>query len=82
MDDVIEIKRDVANYSQLTTEKEDYFISLLRITKIRKRQCIVQPNFTCKYRSYVLKGSLLAYWADNKAQNTIAFAIEGGGLAT
>jgi CRP-like cAMP-binding protein len=77
MDEFKEIKRYVANYIQLTTEEEDYFISLLRITKVKKRQCIVQPDFTCKYRSYVLKGAMRAYLVDNKAQtHTIAFAIE------
>jgi CRP-like cAMP-binding protein len=77
MDEFKEIRRYVANYIQLTTEEEDYFISLLRITKVKKRQCIVQPEFTCKYRSYVLKGAMRAYLVDNKAQtHTIAFAIE------
>jgi CRP-like cAMP-binding protein len=77
MDEFKEIRRYVANYIQLTTEEEDYLISLLRITKVKKRQCIVQPEFTCKYRSYVLKGAMRAYLVDNKAQtHTIAFAIE------
>jgi CRP-like cAMP-binding protein len=77
MDEFKEIKRYVATYIQLTTEEEDYFISLLRITKVKKKQCIVQPDFTCKYRSYVLKGAMRAYLVDNKAQtHTIAFAIE------
>ncbi|MBF2709815.1 Crp/Fnr family transcriptional regulator [Flavobacterium soyangense] len=77
MNEFKEIKRYVANYIQLTTEEEDYFISLLRITKVKKRQCIVQPDFTCKYRSYVLKGAMRAYLVDNKAQtHTLAFAIE------
>jgi CRP-like cAMP-binding protein len=77
MDEFKEIRRYVANYIQLTTEEEDYLISLLRITKVKKRQCIVQPDFTCKYRSYVLKGAMRAYLVDNKAQtHTIAFAIE------
>lgn len=77
MDEFKEIKRYVATYIKLTTEEEDYFISLLRITKVKKKQYIVQPDFTCKYRSYVLKGAMRAYLVDNKAQtHTIAFAIE------
>ncbi|MBW4360629.1 Crp/Fnr family transcriptional regulator [Flavobacterium taihuense] len=77
MDQFKEIKKYIANYIQLTTEDEEYFISLLRITKVKKKQCIVQPDFTCKYRSYVLKGAMRAYLVDNKAQtHTIAFAIE------
>lgn len=77
MDDFKEVKQYVARFIELTEEEEDYFCSLLRVTKVKKKQCIVQPDFTCKYRSYVLKGAMRAYLIDNKAQDhTIAFAIE------
>lgn len=77
MNDFSEIKKYVARHIQLTGEEENYFVSLLRITKVKKKQCIVQPEFTCKYRSYVVDGAMRAYLVDNNAQeHTIAFAIE------
>lgn len=77
MDDFKEVKNYIARFIELTKEEEDYFCSLLRVTKVKKKQCIVQPDFTCKYRSYVVKGAMRAYLIDNKAQDhTIAFAIE------
>jgi CRP-like cAMP-binding protein len=67
----------VSRYIQLTREEEDYFCSLLRTTVIKKKQYIVQPDFVCKYRSYVVKGALRAYLLGNKDQDhTVAFAIE------
>jgi CRP-like cAMP-binding protein len=67
----------VLRYVQLSQEEINYFISLLRITKVKKRQQIVQPEFTCKYRSYVIDGAMRAYFIDKKAQDhTIAFAVE------
>ena len=77
MDDFIEITKYVAKHIQLTEDEASFFISLLRITKIKKKQYLVQPGFTCKYRNYVLKGALRAYLVDNRGQShTIAFAIE------
>lgn len=77
MDDFIKIKNYVARHIQLSEAEEEYFISLLRITKVKKKQFIVQPEFICKYRSYILTGAMRAYLVDNKGQeHTVAFAIE------
>lgn len=77
MDEFLEIKKYVARHIQLTEEEENYFVSLLRVLKVKKKQFIVQPEFICKYRNYVVKGAMRAYLVNNKAQeHTIAFAIE------
>ena len=77
MDDFEKIKKYVARHIQLTLEEEDYFVSLLRIISVKKKQCIVQPDFICKYRSYVLSGAMRAYYLDSSGQeHTIAFAVE------
>jgi CRP-like cAMP-binding protein len=77
MDEFEIIKKYIARHIQLTSAEEDYFVSLLRVTKVKKKQCIVQPGFVCKYRSYVISGAMRAYLVDNNAQDhTIAFAIE------
>ncbi len=67
----------VSRYIELTGEEEDYFISLLRLTKVRKKQLIVQPEFVCKYRSYVIKGAMRAYLLDDNAkEHTVVISIE------
>lgn len=77
MDDFLEIKKYVAKYIQLTAEEESYFVSQLRMTRIKRKEFIVRPGYTCKFRSYVMKGAMRAYLVDNKGQShTIAFAIE------
>ncbi len=71
------LKKYIARHIQLTEEEERYFVSLLRITMVKKKQCIVQPDFICRYRSYVFSGSMRAYLIDSNAQeHTIAFAID------
>jgi CRP-like cAMP-binding protein len=67
----------VARHISLTEEEAARFCALLRVTHLKKRQCIVQPEFVCKYRSYVVKGAMRAYLVGHEGQeHTIAFAIE------
>ncbi len=63
----------------LAKEEEDFFASLLRVKKVKRKQFIDQPGFVSKYRNYVVKGALRAYIIGNDGQeHTIAFAIEDG----
>lgn len=67
----------VARYVQLTEEEINHFTSFLKITKVKKKQFIVQPGFVCKNKSYVVKGAFRAYLVDNEGkEHTLAFAIE------
>lgn len=67
----------VSRFITLTEEEEKFFVSLLRVVKVKKKQCIVQPEFVCKYRSYVVKGAMRAYLTGEKGQeHTVALAIE------
>lgn len=77
MDEFETIKNYVARHIELTPGEQEFFVSLLRINKVRKKQYIVQPEFTCKYRSFVFSGAMRAYLVDNSGnEHTIAFAIE------
>ncbi|PIF29901.1 CRP-like cAMP-binding protein [Flavobacterium sp. 9] len=61
----------------LSEEEIHQFVSEFKITKIKKRQFIIQPNFVAKYRSYVVEGALRAYVVSDQGQeHTISFAIE------
>jgi CRP-like cAMP-binding protein len=77
MDELESIKKYVERHISLTQEEQAFFASLLRITKVKKKQLIVQPDFICKYRTYVFQGALRAYLVDKNAnEHTIAFAID------
>ena len=77
LDDFTPVVKYVNRYIQLTEEEEAYFISLLRIVRVKKKQFIVQPDFTCKYRTYIVQGAMRAYLItpDGK-DHSIALAIE------
>jgi CRP-like cAMP-binding protein len=54
-----------------------HFASCFNEVKIKKKQFIVQPTFTNKHRSFVVKGAFRAYLvADDGQEHTLQFAIE------
>jgi CRP-like cAMP-binding protein len=77
MNEFTPILQYVARYVQLTEEEINHLTSFLKITKVKKKQFIVQPGFVCKNKSYVVKGAFRAYLVDNEGkEHTLAFAIE------
>ncbi|OOQ60411.1 Crp/Fnr family transcriptional regulator [Mucilaginibacter pedocola] len=77
MGDFDQILACVGKYIDLTEDEKKVFLSKLRVRKIKKKQFIVQPDFICKYRSYVVNGALRSYIMCNDGQeHTIALAID------
>lgn len=77
MDDFSPIIEYISRYVALNEDEITRFCSFLKITKVKKRQFIVQPGFVCKHKSYVVNGAFRAYLVDNEGkEHTQAFAIE------
>lgn len=71
------LKAYVARYIELTDEESAYFESILRVTKLRKKQFVAQPDFVCKYTNYVYSGAMRAYLVDSEGnEHTIGLAID------
>jgi CRP-like cAMP-binding protein len=61
----------------LTDEELEFFLAQFKLTKVKKRQFIVQPNFPSKYQNFVLDGSFRSYVIrEGGEDNTIQLAIE------
>ena len=61
----------------LTQDELDFFLSHFKVTKVKKRQFIIQPDFVAKYRNFVVDGAFRAYViADEGNEHTIQFAVE------
>jgi CRP-like cAMP-binding protein len=53
------------------------FVAAFKPKIIKKRQFIIQPEFTAKYRTYVLKGAFRSYVIDQDGvDHTIQFALD------
>lgn len=61
----------------VSAEEAELFVSYFKLTKVKKRQFIIQPDFVAKYRNYVLQGAFMAYVvADEGQEHIIQLAIE------
>lgn len=77
MNEFLPVIAYVSRYVTLTDEEINHFVSFLKLTKVKKRQFIVQPGFVCRNKSYVVKGAFRAYLVDNDGkEHTQTFAIE------
>ena len=77
MKDYTGILNNIKRYVSLQEDDEKQFADIVRTTKIKRRQFIVQPNFICSHQTYVLKGAFRSYFmSDEGTEHTIQFAIE------
>ncbi|HLF45606.1 MAG TPA: Crp/Fnr family transcriptional regulator [Chitinophagaceae bacterium] len=69
--------KNISRFIDLTDDEKQYFISLLKVKKLRKKQYLLQEGDICRYECFVNKGCLRAYSIDEKGQEHIVqFAIE------
>jgi CRP-like cAMP-binding protein len=82
MQDFLPVINYVTRHIDLNEEEKAFFASLLRIIRVKKKQLIVQPEFVCKYKSFVLRGSLRSFLMGREGQeHTISIAIENWWIA-
>lgn len=68
---------NIKRYIELSREDEDRFTAIVRTSRVKKRQFIVQPRFVCTSQTYVVKGALRSYFVtDQGVDHTIQFAID------
>ena len=75
----ITVLDNVGHYINPTQEEKDYFVSLLKYRRLKKRQFLVQAHDLCKYETFVLKGCLKEYFTDyeNAKDHIVRFITEG-----
>ena len=69
--------KNIEAFINLTEEEKEYFLSVLKPKKLRKRQYHVQAGDICRYEAYLVKGCLRQYYVDDSGiEHTVSFAIE------
>src|ERR1700743_1216010 len=67
------VKRQI----DLSVDEQDFFISLLKVRKLKRKQLIDHPGHISRNRNYVVKGALRGYVIDTDGKDhTISLAIE------
>lgn len=61
----------------LNENEKDYFVSLLKFKRVRKRQYILQGGDVCRYETFIIKGCLRSYLIDEgDVEHVVMFGIE------
>jgi len=67
----------IAKYVELSDIEIEEFTSILKTTRVKKRQFIVQPGFVSEYRNYIVEGAVRVFYLDDLGkEHTIIIAIE------
>jgi CRP-like cAMP-binding protein len=71
------ILNNISRFITLTPEEEQYFISQLKVKRLKKKQHLLQEGDICRYDYFVNKGCLRTYTIDEKGlEHILQFAIE------
>jgi len=69
---------NIAKHIQLEPSEADYFLTLLKETKIKKNSVLLRPGDVCKALTFVTSGCLRLYKTDTDGKDHILlFAPEG-----
>ena len=71
------ILKNISRFITLSSEEEQYFTSLLKLKKLKKKQYLLQEGDISHHEYFVNKGCVRTYTIDEKGQeHIIQFAIE------
>lgn len=71
------ILKNISRFIILTPEEEQYFISQLKVKKLKKKQYLIKEGDITHYEYFVNKGCLRTYTIDERGlEHIIQFAIE------
>ncbi|WP_299618234.1 Crp/Fnr family transcriptional regulator [uncultured Tenacibaculum sp.] len=77
MDKYEGILKNIARYVELTEEEKEQFTSIIKVSRIKKRQFVIQPGYVCEYRNYIVKGAFRVFYLDDKGkEHTVSIGIE------
>lgn len=72
-----EILDHIARYVELSDSEIAEFTSILKITRVKKRQFIIQPGFVSEYRNYIVKGAVRVFYLDDLGkEHTVSIGVE------
>jgi CRP-like cAMP-binding protein len=68
---------NIARYVTLSDDEIEQFTSILKTTRVKKRQFIIQPGFVSEYRNYIVEGAVRVFYLDDLGkEHTISIGIE------
>ncbi len=77
MDKYSSILNNIKRYVSLTLEEEQRLTSIIKTSRIKKKQFIIQPGFVCQSRTYIVEGAFRVYYLDDDGkEHTVSIGVE------
>ena len=71
------ILNNIARYVKLSEEEKKLFTEIVKTTRVKKRQFVIQPGYVSEYRNYIVKGAVRVFYLDdNGKEHTVSIGIE------
>lgn len=75
--DYSSLLNNIRRVVQLQPDEELQLTSIIRTTRIKRRQLLDQPGYRSGYRNYIAKGAFRSYYIDNDGkEHTVQIAVE------
>lgn len=69
--------QNIARHIQLEPEESKFFISLLKVRHLKKKEFLLRAGEVCRYETFVLEGCLRNYFLDEKGdEHILQFSVE------
>ncbi len=77
MKDYSSIINNINRYVSLSSEEEENLVSIIKTSRIKKKQFIIQPGFVCHSRTYIVEGAFRVYYLDKDGkEHTVSIGVE------
>ncbi len=67
----------IAKFVELSDSEIAEFTAILKTTRVKKRQFIIQPGFVSEYRNYIVEGAVRVFYLDDVGkEHTVSIGVE------
>ena len=71
------ILNNIKRFVKLTSEEEARITSIIKASRIKKKQFIIQPGFVCQSRTYIVEGAIRVFYLDDQGkEHTVSIGVE------
>lgn len=71
------ILNNISRYVSLTSEEEEKITSIIKTSRVKKKQYIIQPGFVCQSRTYIVEGAFRVFYLDEQGkEHTVSIGVE------
>lgn len=71
------ILNNIKRFVKLTSEEEVQITSIIKASRIKKKQFIIQPGFVCQSRTYIVEGAIRVFYLDDQGkEHTVSIGVE------